>query len=101
MDAVAIVLLFFGGLLAIAGQIWLWMLIYHSEPGWFIASLCLPFLCVRILATHPRRARLAGAVWITGLVLLLAGYLLWQQGESLEPGLGPKPGFTMPPAQNG
>jgi len=101
MDAVIVLLLFFGGILAIAGQIWLWVKVYHSEPTWFFVYLCLPFLCVMFLATHRRRARMAGAVWIAGLLLLLAGYLLWRHGESLDQNLTPTPGFTMPPAQNG
>jgi hypothetical protein len=97
MEAVVIVLVFFGAVLAITGQIWLWVQVYHFEPTWFIAYLCLPFLCALYLAKHRRRARMAGGVWIAGLLLLLAGYLIWQHGESLTTA----PSFTMPPAQNG
>jgi FtsH-binding integral membrane protein len=97
MDAVIVLLFFFGGILAIAGQIWLWAQVYHSEPTWFFAYLCLPFLCVLYLATHPRRARMAGGLWIAGLLLLLAGYLLSQHGENPST----TPSFTMPPAQSG
>src|SRR5271167_4110630 len=101
MDAVVVLLVFFGAVLAIGGQVWLWVRIYHSEPTWFFVYLCVPFLCVLFLARHPRRVRMAGGMWIAGLVLLLAGYLLWQHGERLYPNLAPPPAFTMPPAQNG
>ena len=93
MEAVIILMFFFGAVLAVSGQLWLWMVAYHTDPVWFFVCLVLPFVCALFIVLHPRESRKAVAMWIVGLLLLLAGYWLWQHAENLAVPAS----FTMPP----